>query len=616
MKTKKIMAGILAMTLVCAVATPVIQSGIEPLTAYAWQEKVESNWDIKKYYDIGDFTIQYVQSGYVQIISYNNPDAEEVVIPETFNDGDNDFPVQVLYGESFQNCQMKKITIPDTVKKIGTYAFCNCDKLEEIVGMKNVEEICDNAFTSCQALKEIHLPDTLRITGTEAFAFCNSLTEVTIPGSLTSMGTYMFTTCMNLETITIEEGVKTISDKMTYNCRNLKTVNIPASVTTIRDGAFQLTGLEEFVVPDTVTKLGIGTFSNCSLLKSVTLSKGCTVLESELFLECHALETVQIPDGVTRIRQSAFSNCGNVKTLTLPESVSRIESYAFYNCSSLETINLPEGITRIDEYTFCKCSALNPVTLPSTLTQIGVYAFYDCASLDSIVIPATVTKVDSYAFYGCNSMKTAKFEGSMDSLGIWCFAGCTALEEIQLPKDLTVLDNHVLYRCESLQSVEIPETVTKIEKYALAACSSLTEVQIPASVTKVEDFAIGYGEGVLPEVNKEVNIVSESPAVQDFCKDNKVVLNGEVPKDNLDDPGNPELPVMEELTPDSLIAYLHGHVTMTEEQFQTADQNGDGIVNIFDWVLLNRSVAMPPDTEEPSEAPEIEPINTEAPEEG
>ena len=225
MKIRKIVAGILAVTLVCAVGAPGISSGVGLITANAdWAEKIESNWNIRDYYDIGDFTIQYVQNGYVQIISYNNPDAEEVVIPETFNDGDTDFPVQVLYGESFQNCQMKKITIPDSVRKIGTFAFCNCDKLEEIVGMNGVEEICDNAFTSCQSLKQINLPDTLKITGTEAFAFCNSLTEVTIPGSLTKMGTYMFSTCMNLEKIIIQDGVTTIGDKMAYYCSTLKTV--------------------------------------------------------------------------------------------------------------------------------------------------------------------------------------------------------------------------------------------------------------------------------------------------------------------------------------------------------------------------------------------------------
>ncbi|MBE6875927.1 MAG: hypothetical protein E7496_04265 [Ruminococcus sp.] len=590
MKMNRIAAGVLAFTMVFAGSVPALENTgiIKPLTAQAMSSAVPSNWNSGKYYEVGDYTIQYVQLGYVQIIKCNNTTAEEITIPATMNDGDTDFPVQVLYPESFQECQMKKVTIPDTVNKIGAYAFCNCTNLEEVSGMENVENIAEGAFESCTALKSINLPDTLTNIGKEAFAFCTALTEVTVPGNVNAFGGYIFTTCTSLQTLSFAEGITTIPDKIAYQCSALKKVNIPASVTRIRDHAFELSALEEIVIPDTVQNIGEGAFNNCLYLRDVTLSSGMENIEVELFKDCHALENVVIPDSITRIRRNAFNGCNALKTVNLPESITRIEGYAFYNCEALESINLPSKITSIDEYTFCKCRSLPSIDIPKNVEKIGVYAFYDCESLENIIIPASVQSIGSYAFYNCTALTSAIFEGSMSELGIWSFAGCTALTQITLPEGLEKLSNHVLYRCESLETLDIPETVTKIDGYALAGCSSLTEVEIPASVEKVGEYAVGYGEGVIPEVDENINIVSESPAVQEFCKENTVRINGE---------GGIVKPEAVDL--DTLGNYLHGRKTITEAQFKGADVNGDGVVNIFDWIQLRKTTYVEHEDQQP-----------------
>ena len=592
MKIQKIAAGVLAFALVTAGTVPTIQSTgiLDNLTVQAMDAAVKSNWDISKKYDMGDFTIQYVQMGYVQIISCNTPDAEEIVIPETFNDGDTDFPVKRIYPSAFEECKMKKVTIPKTVTQIGRNAFNCCANLEEIVGMENLEEIDEDAFQSCTSLKAIKLPDTLKRIGTEAFAFCTALTEATVPGSVTYMGTYIFTTCTNLKSLTFEEGVTYIPDKAAYQCSALKTLNIPSTVTRIRDHAFDLSALEEVVIPDTVTEIGEGAFNNCLFLKSATLSKGMENINPEVFKDCHALETVVIPDSITRIRRTAFSGCTFLKTLDIPDTVTRIESYAFYGCESLETLKIPAGVTQIDEYTFCKCRSLNPVTLPENLEKIGVYAFYDCSALEEIKIPASVQSIGSYAFYDCSALKSAIFEGADTQLGIWSFAGCTTLTEMKLPENLERLTNHVLYRCNSLETLEIPETVTRIDDYALAGCDTLTEINIPAGVEKVGEYAVGYGEGVIPVVEENVNIVSESPVIQEFCKENELTLNGEKPSK------------AGELDVAGMKDYLHGKKKISESQFNDADLNKDGIVNIYDFILMKKQQLSPVD--EPQETSE------------
>lgn len=106
-------------------------------------------------------------------------------------------------------------TMPDTVKKVGDYAFLNCVKLEKIVFSNSLEEICNGAFLGCFGLKEIKLPNSLDTIGEGAFSDCINLTKIEIPKSVTTVSSYAF-----------------------YGCLQLKKIKIPSSVTAIGEYAF------------------------------------------------------------------------------------------------------------------------------------------------------------------------------------------------------------------------------------------------------------------------------------------------------------------------------------------------------------------------------------------
>ena len=88
-------------------------------------------------------------------------------------------------------------TMPDTVKKVGDYAFLNCVKPEKIV-FSNLEEICNGAFLGCFGLKEIaaEFIDTI---GEGAFSDCINLTKIEIPKSVTTVSSYAFYGCLQLK---------------------------------------------------------------------------------------------------------------------------------------------------------------------------------------------------------------------------------------------------------------------------------------------------------------------------------------------------------------------------------------------------------------------------------
>ena len=84
-----------------------------------------------------------------------------------------------------------------------------------------------------------------------------------------------------------------------YTAANkITAVTIPGTVTTIGNFAFRNTSLEEVVLPDSVTTLGIGAFTGNITLTDVTLSKNLTMIPQSAFQGARITELV-IPEGVT-----------------------------------------------------------------------------------------------------------------------------------------------------------------------------------------------------------------------------------------------------------------------------------------------------------------------------
>ena len=62
--------------------------------------------------------------------------------------------------------------MPESLKIIGDYAFCNCYKLREIVLPEGVTVIGDRAFSGCFSLEKFTPPKSVIEIGREAFEGC------------------------------------------------------------------------------------------------------------------------------------------------------------------------------------------------------------------------------------------------------------------------------------------------------------------------------------------------------------------------------------------------------------------------------------------------------------
>lgn len=107
-----------------------------------------------------------------------------------------------------------KIVVEPGVTSIGAYAFSYRS---------------DNG----SPITEIQLPDTLNRIGKYAFDSCNSLAELKLPSSLIVIDQGAFEGCCNLTNITLPAGLITLGDGAFRGCSSLTELNIPDSVINI-----------------------------------------------------------------------------------------------------------------------------------------------------------------------------------------------------------------------------------------------------------------------------------------------------------------------------------------------------------------------------------------------
>ena len=140
--------------------------------------------------------------------------------------------------------------MPESVKKIGDYAFSEIAALKEINLPDSITEIGTEAFRKCSGLTNIKLPEGLTALGGRAFAECENLAEIYIPAHLTDVGGY----------IEDENGNASYSSPF-YGCAALRTVYFSEDLVEIPPALFADSNVAEITIPETVTTIGKHSFS-------------------------------------------------------------------------------------------------------------------------------------------------------------------------------------------------------------------------------------------------------------------------------------------------------------------------------------------------------------------
>ena len=278
----------------------------------------------------------------------------------TFDQGMEEIPRGIFYSPGSM-LMLEEVVLPDSVKKIGYRAFCNCGYLKEITLPKNLEFIDADAFWNCTDLK---------------------LSRSELPASLKVINGSAFYGCKNIDRIVFPDGLEFLGGSAFGGCTGLTEINVPAGVDTAYREA--------------------GPFVDCSNLKKVTFAKGIDNVPYSIFENCKGLETVEIPDTVKEIESYAFSGCAGLTKVNIPKNVTQIDNDAFLKCSALKEIQLPESLVYMGSEVFKACTALEKITFPSRniANGTGSNIFAECSSLKNATIPSGVTKLDDSLFDG------------------------------------------------------------------------------------------------------------------------------------------------------------------------------------------------------------------------
>lgn len=176
-------------------------------------------------------------------------------------------------------------------------------------------------------------------------------------------------------------------------------------------------GVNEFKVPDGVTKIKAEAFSGCTSLTSIAISDSVESIGASAFDGCTSLSWVDIPNSVISIEYSAFKNCSNLSSIAIPDSVKYIGSNAFEGCSKLTNITIPNSVISIGDYAFKGCTSLTSIAIPNSVTSIDFGTFKTCLCLTNITIPNSVVSISRAAFDGCRDLETVYYTGTKKEWG-------------------------------------------------------------------------------------------------------------------------------------------------------------------------------------------------------
>ena len=83
---------------------------------------------------------------------------------------------------------LTEVHLPETLKTIGSYCFCDCTSLADINFPSSITKISNYAFYNCFALVNINLPASLTTIGSFAFSNCTAITGIIDLPNLETLG--------------------------------------------------------------------------------------------------------------------------------------------------------------------------------------------------------------------------------------------------------------------------------------------------------------------------------------------------------------------------------------------------------------------------------------------
>ncbi len=391
---------------------------------------------------------------------------------------------------------IERITIPDSVTTIGSYAFCGSLELKDIKIPDSVTSVRIGALAYCEKLTSITFGSGIEKFAKQIIYMSNEVASIEVSDNNTKY--YSKNNCvieketktliMSCKTSVIPDEVKIIGESSFYSRGDLTNINIPDGVTSILDRAFAFcSSLTSVTIPDSVVSIGQYAFSDCNGLTSIKLGRSVEKIDDSAFSDCYKLveiinnsnlEITKFSDENGQIGKYAL----NIKKGGTTDLVNK-DDYLFYTFENENYLLGYEG----------KDTAL---TLPNDYNgqtyEIYRYAFYGRDDLTSVIISNGVTYINSSAFRDCKWLTSLTIGNKVNSIADNVFNNCSSLVNTIIPDSVVLIKECAFSNCSSLTSITLGKGLKEIEEYTFNECKKLVEV-INNSDLDIERASIDNG---------------------------------------------------------------------------------------------------------------------------
>lgn len=518
---------------------------------------------------------------------------------------------------AFENCvRLKTITNTFCVRHLYDKAFRNCKALADQEGFLILNGVLYEYFGDAA---NVTIPNSVKTIGSEAFKNCKDLTGITIPDSVTSIRDETFSDRSNLPPITLSVSAGSLvsklfrySDKLRIDIPDIYALPIKYRICAalyfaeksgdVTDPRFEshrkyLKANSGKIVETAVQNISLltrlcqerwikakdidayseavqktGDAERIAMILDYQSNTFTAKQKEKVVRQKEKQEDAVFERAVARMEQKGIAGLNfalagsldtfkdqkelkkfiedqggkllsavsaNVDFLIMNKAASNSEKKKQAEELRIEIITEQQFNEKVDRYFWINTEgtlikyfgAGGNVTIPDNVITIGESAFENCKNLTAVTIPDSVQTIDRLVFRDCKKLKTVTI-GKRTIIGSGAFLGCKGLadkqgfvivrgvlynyygkaSDITIPEGVTTFEDSAFADCESLTSVTIGNNVDVIGLRAFAGCKNLTTANIGSSVT-----TIGYRAFAVCKSLTTVKIESSTTDIREYA---------------------------------------------------------------------------------------------------